>query len=145
MYEQASECDRDIHLQFVTPTAFENDGQLTPLPTAEAVFHPLRRRWNRYSGLAFTPNLVGHIAATHFNIQTETTQRSRHKASESIVGCMGHISFRIPDDDDPLIIKRINALADFTRYCGIGCNTLLGMGIVRRLSRPSLNSGLAVF
>lgn len=146
IYEQASERDRDIHLQFVTPTAFEKEGQMTPLPTAEAVFHPLRRRWNRYSGLAFTPNLVSHIIPTHFNIQTETTQRSRRKASESIVGCMGHISFRIAGDDDPLIIKRINTLANFTRYCGIGCNTLLGMGIVRRLSRPTLNSsGLAVF
>ncbi len=146
LYEQASEGDRDIHFQFVTPTAFENEGQVTPLPTADAVFHPLRRRWNRYSGLAFAPHLISNIVPTHFDIQTETTQRFRRKVSESIVGCTGQISFRIAGDDDPLIIKRINALADFTRYCGIGCNTQLGMGIIRRLNRPALGrNGLAIF
>ncbi len=146
IYEQASECDRDIHLQFVTPTAFENEGQLTPLPTADAVFQPLRRRWNCYSGLVFSPRLISNIVPTHFNIQTEMTQRFRRRASESIVGCMGQISFRIASDDDPLIIKRINALADFTRYCGIGCNAQLGMGILRRISGLTADSsGLAVF
>jgi CRISPR-associated endoribonuclease Cas6 len=146
LYEQASERDRDIHLQFVTPTAFEKEGQLTPLPTADAVFHTLRRRWNRHSGLVFAPSLISNIVATHFDIQTEITQRSRRKVSESIVGCTGQISFRIAGDDDPLIVKRINTLADFTRYCGIGCNTQLGMGVIRRINRPGPDSsGLAIF
>ncbi len=136
IYEQASARDRDIHLEFLTPTAFEQAGQLTPLPTADAVFHPLRRRWNRHSGLAFAPSLISHIIPTHFNIKTEITQRFRRRSPESIVGCTGQISFRIAGGADPLIIKRINTLANFTRYCGIGCNTRLGMGVVRRRVGP---------
>jgi len=81
---------------------------------------------------------VSNIVPTHFNIQTETTQNARRSSPESIVGCTGQISFRIAGDDDPLIIKRINTLADFTRYCAIGCNTHLGMGTLRRLNRPTM-------
>lgn len=138
IYEQAATYERDIHLQFVTPTAFNAEGHTTPLPTADAVFQPLRRRWNQYSGLAFAPSLISNIVPTHFNIQTETTQNARRSSPESIVGCTGQISFRIAGDDDPLIIKRINTLADFTRYCAIGCNTCLGMGTLRRLNRPTM-------
>lgn len=134
IYEQASAQERDIHLEFVTPTAFECEGHLTPLPSAEAVFQPLRRRWNRYGGLAFAPSLVVPIVPLHFDIQTETVQSSLRNSVRSIVGCTGQISFRIGGNGDPLTIKRINTLADFTRYCSIGCNTLLGMGVVRRLS-----------
>ena len=140
IYEHASAHQRDIHLQFVTPTAFSTEGYTTPLPTADAVFHPLRRRWNRHSGLAFAPSLISNIVPTHFDIQTETTQSTRRSAPESIVGCTGRISFRVAGDHDPLIIKRINTLADFTRYCAIGCNTHLGMGTLRRLSGPAMIS-----
>jgi CRISPR-associated endoribonuclease Cas6 len=138
LYEQASAQERDIHLEFVTPTAFECQGHVNPLPTAEAVFQPLRRRWNRYGGLAFVPSVVMPIVPLHFNIQTHTVQSSLRNSMRSIVGCTGQISFRISGDGDPLTIKRINALADFTRYCSIGSNTLFGMGVVRRLSSAAM-------
>lgn len=155
IYEQASTEERNIHLQFVTPTTFRTITQTktiqtaslkaastyTPLPTPEAVFQPLRKRWNRYSGLAFTPNLVKALVPTHFNIQTQSTLVPFNKSQavpsqgESIIsGCVGQISFRIVDGSDPLIAKRLNTLADFIRYCPVGSNTLLGMGITHRIS-----------
>lgn len=138
IYEHASSQECDIHLQFVTPTAFDNAGYSTPLPTADAVFNALRKRWNRYSGLVFAPSLVSNIVPTDFNIQTETARSARRNSAELIVGCIGQISFRIAGDGDPLTIKRVNTLADFTRYCGIGRNTRLGMGVIRRLSGPTM-------
>jgi len=133
IYEQASAHERDIHFRFVTPTAFEIHGQKTALPTVEAVFQPLRKSWNRYGGLAFAPSLVDPIIPTNFNIQTQAVQSFRRRSLETLVGCVGQISFRILGDRDPLIVKRINTLADFTQYCPIGCNTQLGMGVVRRV------------
>lgn len=137
IYEQAFVHERDIHFQFVTPTAFEIHGQKTALPTVEAVFQPLRRCWNRYGGLAFAPSLIDPIVPTNFNIQTQAVQSFRRRSLETLVGCVGQISFRILGDSDPLIIKRINTLADFTHYCPIGCNTQLGMGVVRRVVSTS--------
>ena len=146
IYEQADAQERDIHLQFVTPTTFKSMPQgssseapsYTPLPTPEAVFQPLRRRWNRYSGLAFTPNLIDALVPAHFKIQTQATltqgQTGNQIADQAIAGCVGQISFRIIGGGDPLITKRLNTLADFARYCPVGSNTLLGMGITQRIT-----------
>lgn len=141
IYEQADPKDHNIHLQFVTPTTFKATSRkpplkappiYTPLPTPEAVFQPLRRRWNRYSGLAFTPNLIDALIPSSFNIQTQSTLTHRQNGGQEIAGCIGQISFRIIDSGDPLITKRLNTLANFTRYCPVGSNTLLGMGITHR-------------
>ena len=133
LYEQASAHERDIHLQVVTPTAFTNGAAVTPLPTADAVFQHLRKHWNRYSGLVFAPRLVEAVIPIDFDIQTQTVQTIRRNSLQNLTGCTGQISFRINGHGDPFIVKRINALANFTRYCGIGINTQLGMGVVKRL------------
>ncbi len=138
IYEHASTRTRDIHLEFITPATFEKEGFITPLPTTEALFHPLRRRWNRYSGLVFAPSLISGIVPSSFNIQTESVQNAERHSVRTLVGCTGQISFRIAGDRDPLIIKRINTLADFTRYCGVGRNTRFGMGVIRRVTQAQL-------
>ena len=130
-------------MQFVTPTAFEEGGCVSPMPTADAVFQPLRKRWNRYSGLAFAPSLIKNIVPLKFDIKTEDISTESIPIEPltgatpvTIAGCTGQVSFRILGND-PLTTKRINALADFSRYCGIGYGTPVGMGAVRRLSRAS--------
>ncbi|MEA5464258.1 CRISPR system precrRNA processing endoribonuclease RAMP protein Cas6 [Leptothoe sp. PORK10 BA2] len=47
------------------------------------------------------------------------------------IGCLGALTFQISAATDPLIIKRTNALTNFSGYCGVGNNTNLGMGMVR--------------
>lgn len=143
IYEQASAYEQDVHMQFVTPTAFEEGGCVSPMPTADAVFQPLRKRWNRYSGLAFAPSLIKNIVPLKFDIKTEDISTESIPIEPltgatpvTIAGCTGQVSFRILGND-PLTTKRINALADFSRYCGIGYGTPVGMGAVRRLSRAS--------
>ena len=138
LYETASAYEQDIHIQFITPTAFEEEGCVSPMPTAGAVFHPLRKCWNRYSGLAFAPSLVKNIVPMTFNIRTEAIHASSvtKTVSETLSGCVGQVSFRILGDD-PLTTKRLNALADFSCYCGIGYGTPVGLGTVRRLSGSS--------
>ena len=151
LYEEASAYEQDVHMQFLTPTAFEEDGSISPMPTAEAVFHPLRKCWNRYSGLAFAPNLIKNIVPLRFDIKTETLKPERalgaipsalfpnHPFLGVLSGCVGKVSFRIVGND-PLTNKRINALADFARYCGIGYGAPVGMGSVRRLSGSSMKA-----
>ncbi|HEY9729049.1 MAG TPA: CRISPR system precrRNA processing endoribonuclease RAMP protein Cas6, partial [Chroococcales cyanobacterium] len=45
----------------------------------------------------------------------------------------GAMNFRILGDVEPLVIKQINALADFALYSGVGRKTTMGMGMLRRL------------
>lgn len=140
IYEQASAYERNIHLRFVTPTAFETSDGTTPLPTADAIFQPLRKSWNRYSGLVFSPRLIDSIVPINFDIQTQSVQSRLKNSLQTTTGCTGRISFRIGGQGDPLINKRINSLADFTQYCPVGLNTQFGMGVIRRVSQARIRA-----
>lgn len=140
IYEQASAYDRDIHLRFVTPTTFETSDGTTPLPTADAIFQPLRKSWNRYSGLVFSPRLIDSIVPINFDIRTQSVQSRLKNSLQTTTGCTGRISFRIGGQGDPLTNKRINSLADFTQYCPIGWNTQFGMGVMRRVSQARMRA-----
>ncbi len=140
IYERASSYERDIHLQMVTPIAFHQGDRITPLPTAEAIFQPLRKCWNHYSTLAFAPSLINSIIPSSFDIQTGPICDVRQQSHDVILGCTGHVSFRI-SVDDPLTTKRINTLADYTQYCGVGYNTRLGLGVIKRISASAVAVG----
>ncbi|MEM8614714.1 MAG: CRISPR-associated endoribonuclease Cas6 [Cyanobacteria bacterium P01_H01_bin.105] len=127
LYEQASDNNRHLTFQLMTPAVFCQNGEETPLPTCDAVFHSLRKRWNRYSGLVFAPDTVTPITAKTFNLHTVKLSVGNN---ETVLGCLGQLTFQISGAVDPLIIKRINALASFSRYSGIGHKTFLGLGMV---------------
>lgn len=129
LYEQASDCDRQIALSFSTPTNFRQGEFDTALPTRECVFNSLLQRWHKYSDISLEANLTEVIFPSFFNIRTAMGADSRSK----FIGCVGEISYRILGDVDPLIIKQINALADFALYCGVGRKTTMGMGMTRRI------------
>lgn len=129
LYEQASDQERQIALSFCTPTNFRQGNFDAALPTRECVFNSLLQRWHKYSGISLESNLTEVIFPSFFNIRTAIAADSRSK----FIGCVGEISYRILGDVNPLIIKQINALADFALYCGAGRKTTMGMGMTRRL------------
>jgi len=128
-YEQASESNRQIEFFFCTPTAFRQSNYDCALPTRDLVFNSLINRWNQYSGIELPKTLVESIFPSFFNIRTEMVADSRSK----FIGCIGAMNFRILGDVEPLVIKQINALADFALYSGVGRKTTMGMGMLRRL------------
>ena len=128
LYEQASESDRQIDFSFCTPTASRQNQFDCALPTRELVFNSLINRWNQYSGIELPKTLIEPIFPSFFDIRTELVADSRSK----FIGCIGAMNFRILGDVEPLVIKQINALADFALYSGVGRKTPMGMGMVRR-------------
>jgi CRISPR-associated endoribonuclease Cas6 len=128
LYEQASGSDRTLNFAFATPVAFRQGGYDTALPSKESVFNSLLSRWNKYSGIEFINISFESIYPSFFNINTEIISNYDSK----FIGCVGEISYRILGDVEPLVIKQINALADFALYAGVGRKTTMGMGMVRR-------------
>ncbi|GAP94324.1 CRISPR-associated endoribonuclease Cas6 [Leptolyngbya sp. NIES-2104] len=128
LYEQASECDRQIKLQFCTPTTFRQTQYDSALPTKELVFQSLLRRWNQYSGIAFSEAIVEPIFPSYFDIRTEIVMDSRSK----LIGCVGEVTFTILGEVEAETIRQINTLANFAMYAGVGRKTPMGMGMVRR-------------
>lgn len=128
LYDQASEHDRQIKLQFCTPTTFRQTQYDSALPTKELVFQSLLRRWNQYSGIAFSEAIVEPIFPSYFDIRTEIVMDSRSK----LIGCVGEVTFTILGEVEAETIRQINTLADFAMYAGVGRKTPMGMGMVRR-------------
>jgi CRISPR-associated endoribonuclease Cas6 len=133
LYSHASEVERSINFELATPTAFRQSQYDTALPTRELVFNSLLNRWNQYSGIEIPTISLESVFPSFFDIQTQMIADSRSK----FIGCIGDINYRILGDVEPLDIKHINVLADFALYCGAGRKTPMGMGMVRRIQKPS--------
>ena len=129
LYQQASDSERIISINFATPTAWRQGKYDTTLPTRESVFKSLLSRWNKYSKIEFTEMNFDSIFPSFINIHTEIIPDSRSK----FIGVVGEVSYRIMGDVEAIQIKQINALADFALYSGIGRKTTMGMGMGRRI------------
>ena len=129
LYDRASNIEKTINFVFATPTSFRQGSYDNGLPTRDLVFRSLLKRWNKYSGIEFAPEFIESIYPSFFNIKTEIASDSRSK----FIGCVGEISYRIMGEVEAETIKKINALADFALYAGVGRKTPMGMGMVRRI------------
>lgn len=141
LYEQASERDRKLVLQFYTPTAFRVGKYDSPMPTPERVFGSLLRRWNHYSDRAFPQELLAAVGVSHFEIRTEIASDPRSQFQHTgakvnpcnqFVGCVGKVTYQVLGQVDAIALKQLNALADFAFFAGVGRKTTMGMGIARR-------------
>jgi CRISPR-associated endoribonuclease Cas6 len=130
LLSNASETERLFRFILATPTAFRQRKYDTALPTADAIFNSLLKRWQKYSAAEFSPLPIDSIYPSFFDIRTEIITDKRSK----FIGCVGEVHYRLFGDVTPLVVKQLNALADFALYCGIGRKTTMGMGMVRRLN-----------
>jgi CRISPR-associated endoribonuclease Cas6 len=142
LYDQASTTDRKLTLQFCTPTAFRQGKYDSSLPTTERVFGSLLRRWNYYSGIEFSQEILAFIQDSYLNIRTEVAVDPRsqfeHTGAKinpcnSFTGSVGKVTFQIMGKVEPTTIQQLNTLADFALYAGVGRKTPMGMGITRRI------------
>lgn len=129
LYELANDKERQINFCFATPTCFRQGKFDSPLPTKDNVFNSLLSRWRKYSGMGFGGLDFEAVHASYFSMNTEVAMDGRN----SLIGCVGEMSYRILGEVEPLVIKQINTLADFAMYSGVGRKTPMGMGMVRRL------------
>ncbi|NEQ34672.1 MAG: CRISPR-associated endoribonuclease Cas6, partial [Leptolyngbya sp. SIO4C5] len=144
LYEQASDQERKLTLQFYTPTAFRQSKFDSAMPTPDRVFGSLLRRWNYYSGLEFSLEILEFLRPSYFDIRTEvaTDPRSQFQdtgaktyACNQFTGCVGKVTYRILGQVDATTLKQLNTLADFALYAGVGRKTPMGMGMCRRGGR----------
>lgn len=128
LYKDASGHNREIRLLFATPTAFRQGKYDTALPTRDTVFMSLLKRWNQFSDIPFSEDIIAHVFPSFFDIRTEVAEHYNSK----FIGCIGQIQFQILGDVDTQVVKQLNTLADFALYAGVGRKTPMGMGMVRR-------------
>ncbi|MEM7769824.1 MAG: CRISPR-associated endoribonuclease Cas6 [Cyanobacteria bacterium P01_A01_bin.37] len=143
LYDQASDQERKLTLQFYTPTAFRQGKYDSAMPTPDRVFGSLLRRWNHYSSIEFSPTILEIVQPSYFDIRTDVASDPRsqfqHTGAKTdpcnqFTGCVGKVTYRVLGRVDASTLKQINALADFALYAGVGRKTPMGMGVTRRIS-----------
>lgn len=129
LYALSSDRDRTLSLEFATPTTFRQGKYDTALPTRESVFKGVLKKWNAYSGIELSEDILESLYPQRFELKTRTVTGGYEKAA----GCVGRLTYKILGETDPSTIRQLNALANYTLYAGVGRKTTMGLGMVRRI------------
>ncbi|MBK9715727.1 MAG: CRISPR-associated endoribonuclease Cas6 [Kouleothrix sp.] len=136
----AARPDGELTLQFASAAAFgqgsraDGRARLGLLPSPEAVFPSIARRWNDLAPAALQLDLAAVRAAAEDTLvsryRLETVQISLGKGPQK--GFVGLCAYELPPDPAPR--RTLTLLADAVFYLGIGMKTARGMGLCRRMS-----------
>ena len=139
---------RDVRIEFLTPTAFRDQGKDLPLPLPGSVFRSLYERWNSFTPPAlhlhdswpeFARDCIIIEELTAVNSDRWVFAEGSHGAATGFTGTVGF----------QLLAQRhagdwaeqwhgasgvVQALARFAFFTGIGHHTSIGMGQARLLT-----------
>lgn len=125
--------DRQVTLQFTSPTAFKSQERHVPLPLPDLVFGSLIERWNAFAPLAFPVEVKRYaaecLAISRFDL---TSRPAPGKEGGVRVGGVGQITYTTLNYDR-YWMSVIHTLAAFALFSGVGIQTAAGMGQCRRV------------
>ena len=126
-------------LRLLSPVTFrtsrENGARRAqPLPTPEAVFGSLLRRWQRFADISL-PTQTAQVIDRHLTITDAALETVRYLTkSPNIyeVGSIGEVTYTAvsPNDCPTDGLRGVTALVRLGTYMGIGDQTTKGMGFV---------------
>lgn len=122
-----------LSLRFVSPTSFRSRGMHYPLPDPVLVFQSWLNRWNEFApeecqiNVAVLDIVAAHVAVSYYNGRTEMVDFGGNKR---VVGFVGAVQYSIlrPAMIGETWLRALNALADYSPFCGTGHKTAQGMG-----------------
>lgn len=133
--------DREITLDFVSPTAFSFGEKpwgrpIVVLPLPELVFGSLARTWNAYAPppVRVEAKALEHYAAEYVVIQQIAGLRTRmlNFSGRPQVGFVGRVTFGLKGEND-IARLQLAMLTDFALYGGVGYKRTMGMGQCRKV------------
>jgi CRISPR-associated endoribonuclease Cas6 len=129
----AARLDREITVEFLSPTSFRRQGRQLLFPEPALVFASWLRRWEAL-GVA-TPSedvrevLAKEIFTARYRLETRLTDFGEYK----IAGFQGVITYELHRSVSEEVVRWANALADFALFAGTGYKTTMGLGETRRI------------
>ena len=129
--------DRQVTLDFYTPTTFKSGGMHVPVPLPDLVFGNLVDRWNSFSPIVLSPEVrrFGEemVAISRYKLESRSVA---FKEGSQRVGGVGRVTYRALGGDR-YWLGVMQMLADFAFYSGVGALTTTGFGQARRADRHS--------
>lgn len=127
--------DRQVTLDFYTPTTFKSGGMHVPVPLPGLLFGNLVDRWNAFSSIVLSPEVrrFGEemVAISRYKLESRSVAL---KEGAQRVGGVGRVTYRALGGDR-YWLGVMQMLADFAFYSGAGAATTTGLGQVRRAVR----------
>jgi CRISPR-associated endoribonuclease Cas6 len=129
---RADQLDRQVTLEFASPTAFKSKEMTMPVPLPGLVFGSLVERWNAFSPVALSPEMRAYgeevMAISRYRLESRAVEQKNQAVR---IGAVGQATYRALAGDR-YWLGVMNMLAGFALYGGVGVQTTTGMGQVRR-------------
>ena len=138
-----------LTLAFLSPTSFESNNLHIPLPLPNLVFGSLVDRWNRFSPLLklapeLRQQLLDTVAISQYELRSAVVPQKSGADGRSSgatplhIGAEGYVTYIIAGKthDHHLTVEltnKLQTLANFAMYSGVGVKTTTGMGQCRRI------------
>lgn len=140
---ESAQAERNIRLDFMTPTAFRSGGKRNVLfPEPQLIFGSYLNRWQAFSPVSISDSISScfeWLIVARYRLRTQILDFGSYQE----VGFTGECHFELDRNVSEEAAIILNALADFALYCGSGAKTTMGMGQTRRLRDAGSLSGRA--
>jgi CRISPR-associated endoribonuclease Cas6 len=124
---------RGIALEFCSPTGFRTRSKSPALPEPTICISGYLRKWNAFSPVTLPDELLMGYVRKCMTLNTYSLMPAVQRFGEYIErGFIGRVEWHAKGSS-PSLLRQVNALVEFSCYCGTGMKTALGMGQTRRI------------
>ena len=134
----ASGTDKDIRLEFATPTCFSRNlpgerKHLAMFPQPELLWDSWARKWRTFGppvpGLAALAGAATRwVVVSAYQLATQTVDLGRFPQK----GFLGWVDYELQPGTPPEVARVLNMLTGFAPFAGSGYKTTMGLGLTRR-------------
>ncbi len=125
----------NVKLTFLTPTSFRQKKNHLPLPVPRNLFHSYLRRWNNFSGKAFSQEefldwVEEQVVISHHKIESAKVAAGKRGM---VTGFTGSVELNLSRSagKNPDFKELFYALIELAPYVGTGHKTTFGLGQTR--------------
>ncbi|SNR65883.1 CRISPR system precrRNA processing endoribonuclease RAMP protein Cas6 [Desulfurobacterium atlanticum] len=129
-----SEPNRDLIMDFVSPTTFKRGKFDYPIPVPELIFKSLLKKWNVFSSvkLDYKEFLEKVGRDVHISGCWIKTYKFEFSSLKKITGFKGRV-FLFNSSKDENFRKTVQALVNFATFSGVGRKTTMGFGRIKNI------------
>ncbi len=124
-----------MELEFASPTTFRSGGRALPVPLPDLVFGSLVEKWNAFSPVAISEEVRRFaeecLAISRYRLATRAVPG---KGESVLIGFVGWCRY-VALNRDRYWLSLLQLLTDYAFYAGVGYQTTVGLGQVRRRER----------
>ncbi|MBN1188904.1 MAG: CRISPR-associated endoribonuclease Cas6 [Dehalococcoidales bacterium] len=124
----------DFILRFISPTGFRTANKDNALPEPGRSIEGYLRKWNAFSELPMQQEPLMKYVHDHIKMERNNLRIGSADFKQYYQrGWIGKVRWKA-DEDESFLLRMVNALVNYSFFCGTGMKTTQGMGQTIRIS-----------